>query len=207
MVTLQFTFLVLELRKRFQSVNARLRELIPPLCVPEVRAVFGKAVGEVSSQAVPGRLRQLREAYVVLVHAADTLQRHFGLPMALGIGHCIAGATFSAYGLLSPAVLRQSAIQEASLSALWLVHHSSQLVAMTLACAVAVDEATETGVLLVRASAVCGWRCPEVDAFLQLTLWGPRVRFTAAGLVVVDRSLLVSSLALVVTYLVVLGQH
>ncbi|XP_049854822.1 uncharacterized protein LOC126335510 [Schistocerca gregaria] len=207
LVTLQFVFLVLELRERFRSVNASLRELLPPLSVPELRAVFGEDFWGVSPRAASGRLRQLREAYVVLTHAAETLQQHCGPPLALNIACCVGAATFYAYGMLSSAGRQLSPYQWAGTTALWLANHSFRLVAMSLACAAAADAAADTGPLLLRASAVCDWRDPELDAFMQLTLRGPPLCFTAAGLVVVDRRLLVSALAVVVSYLVVLGQQ
>ncbi|XP_049855106.1 uncharacterized protein LOC126335691 [Schistocerca gregaria] len=206
-VALQFVFLVLELRERFQSINASIRDSLPPLSVPELRAVFGVGKEQVSPQATSGRLRQLRDAYVVLMHAGETLQRHFGLPVALNIAHCVGGITFYAYGMLSPAGTRQSPYRGVSLSVLWLAHHSLRLVVTSLACAATADAAADTGPLLLRASAVCDWRSPELDAFMRLTLRGPQLRFTAAGLFVVDRRLLVSALAVVVTYLVILGQQ
>ncbi|XP_049947579.1 uncharacterized protein LOC126455861 [Schistocerca serialis cubense] len=207
MVTMQFVFLVLELWERFQSVNARIRELLPPLSVPELRAVLGHELGDVSPQADSGRLRQLREAYLVLMHAAETLQQHFGLPLALIIAGCVGGTTFFAYDVVSSGGKRHSPFEWSIMSGLWMVHHSLQLVAVSLACAATVDSAAYTGPLLLRASALCDWRGPELDAFMQLTLRGPRLQFSAAGLVVIDRRLLVSALAVVVTYLVILRQQ
>ncbi|XP_049771965.1 uncharacterized protein LOC126152474 [Schistocerca cancellata] len=171
------------------------------------RAVLGHELGGVSPQSASGRLRQLREAYLVLMHAAETLQQHFGLPLALIIAGCVGGTTFYAYDVVSSGRKRHSPFEWSIMSGLWMVHHSLQLVALSLACAATVDSAAYTGPLLLRASALCDWRGPELDAFTQVTLRGPRLQFSAAGLVVIDRRLLVSALAVVVTYLVILGQQ
>ncbi|XP_049947691.1 uncharacterized protein LOC126455978 [Schistocerca serialis cubense] len=201
MITLQFVLLVLELWARFSSVNACLQEVLSFPCSTTV------------GRAPPSRrlsLLQLQEAYVALGRAADHLLAHFGVPVAVDIAKCMVGATSSSYdvfiellqsngkqGLVVPSV----AVPEA-----WLALHWLELLLMSLSCAAAENAAAATGVILLRSSAVPRLRSADVDDFLRLTLHGPRVSFTAAGFVKIDRRLLVSVLTAIVTYLIIMGQ-
>ncbi|XP_049855140.1 gustatory receptor for sugar taste 43a-like [Schistocerca gregaria] len=211
MITLQFVCLVLELWERFRTVNASLRESLPPLRAPEMRALFGGAPPS-PPPARPGGLRRLREAYVASARAAELLQRHFGWALAVEVAYSVAGALCSSYEIVRMAAGPRGRVRLAlsgavSTSALWLAYHCLRLAATSLACAAAAAAAADTGVLLLRAWALSDWRSAELDRFLRLALHGPPLRFTAAGLVRVDRRLLVSAIAVVVTYLVVLSQH
>ncbi|XP_047106659.1 uncharacterized protein LOC124775869 [Schistocerca piceifrons] len=208
LVTMQFVIMVLELRQRFCSLNADLRLSLPLPCNSEMR---GLLCGSSRRLAPARKLRQLREAHVALARAAEFLQSHFGWPVAFDVTYCVCGATCSAYEVLMKTVQPRSIVefsysQQPAVSALWFAFHTLKLLSVVLSCAATADEAAATGVFLLRAVVTSDLRCADVEAFLQLTLHSPPLRFTAAGFVTLDRRLLVSALAAMVTYLVILGQ-
>ncbi|XP_049947639.1 gustatory and pheromone receptor 32a-like [Schistocerca serialis cubense] len=218
MVTLQQVMLVLELLARFRSLNANLLDASVLPADARLRFLLGGTwppnphpVQRPSPPLAVSSLRQLQEAHVALMRAAELLQQHFGLSAAATIATSVCGATCSAYELLMALVephwiTQYSVFYSASASALWLALHLTKVVSLALSSAVAADSASTTGLILLRASALSTRYSPEHEAFLRLTLLGPPLRFTAAGFVTVDRRLLVSGIAVVITYVVILGQ-
>ncbi|XP_046988747.1 gustatory receptor 68a-like [Schistocerca americana] len=200
--------MVLELRERFCSLNADLRSLLPLSGDP---TMWRPMVGPSRRVAPAGRLRQLRKAQMALSHAAEFLQSYFGLPMAFNVAYCLCSALCSAYEILMQLVrphwiVEFSYSESSAVSGLWAAYHSLNILLVCLSCSATADEAAACGLFLLRASVMSDRRCAELEAFLRLTLHSPPLRFTAAGFVTLDRRLLVSALAAIVTYLVILGQ-
>ncbi|XP_047106745.1 uncharacterized protein LOC124775945 [Schistocerca piceifrons] len=204
LITLQFVLLVLELWVRFRSLNANLLQELPApveiLPAPVAR-----------SPPEPGRLRQLLGAYAALRRAAGFLQGHFGLPVAFSVAHSLCCSTASCYELLlvqmrSRWVSRLPLSPSPANSAMWLTYHWLKLTTMALSCAALKEEASATGDHLLKASVLYERRRHELEGFLRLATYGQPLSFSAAGFLNVDRRLLVSALAILVTYLVILGQ-
>ncbi|XP_047106784.1 uncharacterized protein LOC124775988 [Schistocerca piceifrons] len=204
MTTLQFVVLELELWVRFCSLNTRLLEVIP------VRMTSASLEG--ASQLPPlGRLRQLLEAYTALRHGAQHLQKHFGVPVAVSVAKSLCCSTCSAYEVLLIQLRPQWAEQlplspSVGNSLMFLTLRWLQLTIVALSCAAVEDAAATTGEILLWASVVCKGRCSDLEAFLPVISHGPRLHFSAAGFFIVNRRLIVSALAIVITYLVILGQ-
>ncbi|XP_049772020.1 putative gustatory receptor 28b [Schistocerca cancellata] len=215
-MTLQQVMLVLELWVRFCSLNANLLEVLSfPgdswLCFLLGGTWLPTTPPRPPLPVIDSSLCQLQDAHVALTRAADMLQQHFGLPTTASTAASVCGATCSAYELLmalvNPDWIEQySLFQSAGVSALWLAYHLIKLVSLALSSAKAIDAAAATGVILLRASTVSTCSSPQNEAFLRLTMMGPPLRFTAAGFITVDRRLLVSATAIVITYVIILGQ-
>ncbi|XP_049800091.1 gustatory and pheromone receptor 32a-like [Schistocerca nitens] len=218
MANLQQVMLVLELWARFRSLNANLLDVTVLPADARLRFLLGgtwppnpNPVQRPSPPLAVSSLRQLQEAHVALMRAAELLQQHFGLSAAATIATSVCGATCSAYELLMALVdprwiAQYSVFHSAGASALWLAFHLTKVMSLALSSAVTTDSASTTGVILLRASALSTRYSPDHEAFLRLTLMGPPLNFTAAGFVTVDRRLLVSGIAVVITYVVILGQ-
>ncbi|XP_049855132.1 uncharacterized protein LOC126335719 [Schistocerca gregaria] len=212
LVTLQYVMLMLELWARFRTLNGHLLESLRSAGDSEMGALLGGTTTPSSQLRLqPTRQRHLRDAYITLTHAADLLQQHFGLPMAVNIATCVCGGACSLYEMIIMVInphwiLQFSVIRSAASSTAWFLFHSFKLVSVALSAAAAADAAAATGVILLRTSVVSGWCDPHDDAFLCLTLQTPPLRFTAAGFFTIDRPLLVSAIAAIVTYVIILVQ-
>ncbi|XP_049855104.1 uncharacterized protein LOC126335689 [Schistocerca gregaria] len=204
MMTLQFAVLELEMWMRFCSLNARLQEAVPVHLTPLSR----EAASQLTS---PRRLRQLLESYTSLCRGAKHLQNHFGAPVAVTVAQSVWCSTCSAYEVLliqlRPQWARKLPLSPSVCNSLmFLASHWLRLTTLALSCAAVEHAAATTGELLLSASVTSGGRCAELESFLPFIIHGPRLRFSAAGFFTVDRRLLVSALAIVVTYVVILGQ-
>ncbi|XP_049794584.1 gustatory receptor 68a-like [Schistocerca nitens] len=149
---------------------------------------------------------------MALRRAAGSLQNHFGLPVAAIVAYTLWGETASAYQVLLEVLRpawysRERLCSSAASSTMWFVYGWIKLSTMALACAAISDTDAATGVILLRTSAEsCDRRCPDLAAFLQWTTYSQSLSFSAAGFFNVDRSLLVNALAVIITYVVILGQ-
>ncbi|XP_049947625.1 uncharacterized protein LOC126455910 [Schistocerca serialis cubense] len=202
MITLQFTLLVLELWTRFRSINANLLKVLPS------RRSFLQLEAPTWLPSAT-RVRHLRDAYLALARALDLLQDHFGLTVVFVVASSLGGATAKAYDLLSMQLSWPShgVVQiPVAYSLISMAYNCLKLLMMALSCAAVKDAAATTGVLLLRSSVSCGWCCTDLKAFLQLTRHSHPLSFSAAGFFTVDRRLLVSAVAVLVTYLVILQQ-
>ncbi|XP_046988871.1 uncharacterized protein LOC124594543 [Schistocerca americana] len=206
LVTLQFVLLELELWARFRFLHSRLLEIVPPRHTP---ASLFRPTRSLSPP--PSRLRQLLEAYLALGRAAQLLQDHFGAPVAVTVAQSVCCSTRSAYEVLLKQLQPQWTSQlhlssSVGNSFMWFATHWLRLSTVALSCAAVEQEAAAATALFLRASVASEGRCPELEAFLPLLVHSPPLRFSAAGFFTVDRRLLVSTLALVVTYVVILAQ-
>ncbi|XP_049855127.1 gustatory and pheromone receptor 32a-like [Schistocerca gregaria] len=210
LVTLQFVVFVLELWAGFKALNSAVLQTVASensSCV--VATLLGL------SGTPPGstldNLQNLRWAHLLLRRAAEVLQDHFGMTLALDLSYTISGIICSSHEIIV-AMSRQEEVVgilyvgATRQSLLWLVLHMWKLSALTLCCSAVSTEAAATRLLLQRAFAVHSTPSPQMAALLRLVALSPQLRFTAAGFVNVDRGLLVSALAAAVTYLVLLTQ-
>ncbi|XP_049947713.1 gustatory and pheromone receptor 32a-like [Schistocerca serialis cubense] len=196
--------MALELWVRLRSLNTCLLEMV-------LRSDLRVLLVAPQEAITTGRLSHLLEAFVALGRAAEVLEEHFGLLVATDIAQCVIGATCSAYellivisGLSSTKILIYN--KSVSTSVLWLAYHCLKLAAIALSCAAFENAARRTGVILRRSPVLRSSFAGEVEAFLRVTSQDSLLRFTAAGFIEVDRRLLVSALAVVITYLVIIGQ-
>ncbi|XP_049947583.1 uncharacterized protein LOC126455866 [Schistocerca serialis cubense] len=206
LVTLQFVLLELELWARFRFLHSRLLEIVPPRHTP---APLFRPTRSLSPP--PSRLRQLLEAYLALGRAAQLLQDNFGAQVAVTVAQSVCCSTRSAYEVLLKQLQPQWTSQlhlssSVGNSFMWFATHWLRLSTVALSCAAVEQEAAASTALFLRASVAYEGRCPELEAFLPLLVHSPPLRFSAAGFFTVDRRLLVSTLALVVTYVVILAQ-
>ncbi|XP_049855107.1 uncharacterized protein LOC126335692 [Schistocerca gregaria] len=206
LTTLQFVLLKLEMWVRFRSLNSRLREVIPSCVVPA-----SLHLPLASFSPPPGRLHHLLEAYMSLYHAAHLLQGHFGGPVAISVAHSVTSSTRSAYEVLLKQLQPQWTSQlhlgtSVCNSLMWLTSHWLRLSTVALSCAAVEQEAARTTALFLRASEASDGLWPELEAFLPFVVHSPPLRFSAAGFFTVDRQVLVSALAIVITYVVIMAQ-
>ncbi|XP_049800037.1 gustatory and pheromone receptor 32a-like [Schistocerca nitens] len=157
------------------------------------------------------RLSHLREAFLALIRAAEKLEEHFQLSLAAEIAHAVFGAICSSYEVFitieKPHITRLLPYSKSlNTSMLWLAYHCFKIVCLALSCGAAKDAARRTGVILRRLPVLPTSLSGEVDAFLRVTSQEAQLNFTAAGFVEIDRRFMVSALAVVITYLVVIGQ-
>ncbi|XP_049855108.1 gustatory receptor 68a-like [Schistocerca gregaria] len=204
LMTLQFTIFELELWSRFRLLNDGLTKAVPVPLTPA-------SLEGVSPSTSACRLRQLLEAYTSLRRAAQLLQCHFGAPVALSVAQSVCCSTCSAYEVLLTQLRPQWAEQlplspSVGNSLLWLSYHWLRLTMVSLSCAAVEHEAANTTELVLRAAVASEGRCADLESFLLLVTHGPTLRFSAAGFFIVNRRLLVSALAIVLTYLIILGQ-
>ncbi|XP_049947584.1 uncharacterized protein LOC126455867 [Schistocerca serialis cubense] len=204
LTTLQFVILQLELWVRFCYLNDRLTKAAPVPLTPA-------SLEGVSTSTSPFRLHQLLESYTSLRRAAQLLQSHFGVPVAVSVAQSVCCSTCSAYEVLLTQLRPQWAEQlplspSVGNSLLWLSYHWLRLSTVSLTCAAVEHEAANTSELVLRAAVASEGRCADLESFLVLVTHGPPLHFSAAGFFIVNRRLLVSALAIVVTYLIILGQ-
>ncbi|XP_049947966.1 uncharacterized protein LOC126456258 [Schistocerca serialis cubense] len=212
--------LVLELLRRYKVLNRQI--------VLAVRRDIGTAgladeylieivIGEHQLSRGPRdtNVNDLRAAYAVLHRAAEALQQQYGPAVVLMMASAFFGVICSSYEIIVLVVMedveRKSGVLSHSLlvSSVWLAFHGVKLVAVSMCCAAACDEERRTGVLLHRAataSALCGTPLPEAEAFLREVRRGPPLSFTAGGFFHIRRSLVISTLATVITHIVILTQ-
>ncbi|XP_046988749.1 uncharacterized protein LOC124594422 [Schistocerca americana] len=203
-VLLQFVLLVLELWVRLKSLNECLLVEVYHPRPPQLQVAPQPATSSV-------RLSHLREAFLALIHAGERLEEHFRLSLAADVAHAVIGAICSSYEVLIiiekphiTGLLPYSKSLTTSMS--WLTYHCFKIVCLALSCGAAKDAARRTGVILRRLPVLPPSLSGEVEAFLRVTSQEAQLNFTAAGFVEIDRQLVVSALAVVITYLVVIGQ-
>ncbi|XP_047106781.1 putative gustatory receptor 39b [Schistocerca piceifrons] len=206
LTTLQFVLLELELWVRFRSLNSRLTEVIPACLTP---VSLHRPIASFSPP--PGRLHQLLEAYMSLYYAEQLLQDHFGGPVAISVAQSVSCSTRSAYEVLLKQLKPKWTSQlhlgpSVSNTVMWLTFHWLRLSTVALSCAAVEQEAAATIALFLKASVASEGHCPELEAFLPLLVHSPPLRFSAAGFFTVDRRVLVSALAIVITYVVIMAQ-
>ncbi|XP_049947624.1 gustatory receptor 68a-like [Schistocerca serialis cubense] len=211
-MSLQYVLLVLELWVRFQTLNAVLLQSLQFTVDPELWSLLGGSTTLASLVMLQhSRQRHLRDAYVTLTHAADLLQEHFGLAMAVNIATSVCSVTLSLYELVmtvtKPGWIFQFSLSKSSRGpVMWVLFHSTKLLSVAFSSAAAADAAAATGLILLRTSALSTWRDSQDDSFLRFTLQVPPLRFTAAGFFTVDRPLLVSIVTVIMTYVIILAQ-
>ncbi|XP_047106758.1 uncharacterized protein LOC124775960 [Schistocerca piceifrons] len=209
LVTLQFIVLVLEVWAGFKALNSGILQTVSSEIDPCVVSTLLDLSD--SPPVTSSNLHDLQQAYLLLHRAAEVLQNHFGMTVALDLTLSISGVICSSYEIAT-IVSREKevggflyeGVTRASL--LWLVLHAWKLAALTLTCSAVSAEAAATRLLLQRAVCLHSRPGPQLGALLRLVALGPQLCITAAGFVTVDRSLLVSALAVAVTYLVLLTQ-
>ncbi|XP_049947967.1 putative gustatory receptor 2a [Schistocerca serialis cubense] len=219
LVSPHFTLLVMELLLRYRELN---RQLVLTIC-PNT-GTDGSANDcltdillyepELSQRSRDANINDLRAAYAVLHRAAETLQQHYGpaaTSMVAGAFFGVINSSYEIIALLVEDVGINTGVLSHSLlgSSLWLAYHGVKLVAVSMCCAAACDEERRTGVLLHRAAtafALCGTPLPEAEAFLHEVRRGPPLSFTAGGFFHIRRSLVISTLATVITHIVILTQ-
>ncbi|XP_049768061.1 uncharacterized protein LOC126101450 [Schistocerca cancellata] len=195
--------MVLEVWTRLSTLNTTLLEELPVL-------LLSPPVGH--SWLPPGhaRLRQLLVAHMTLRRAAECLQNHFGLPVAAFLTYTMCAAMSTAYQTLLEVLERswhsQRRICTFTSTIVYFAYTWIKLSTMALACAAMKDTDAATGVILLKVSVSRGRRCPDFGDFLRWTRYGPPLCFSAAGFCTIDRSLLLSALAIIITYLVILLQ-
>ncbi|XP_049947620.1 uncharacterized protein LOC126455906 [Schistocerca serialis cubense] len=161
-------------------------------------------------------LRQIRHAHAALHRAAELLQRHLGTTVALAVANAFWGGIYSSYGLLVlctvPKRTHASVINRSVwLSLFWVSLNAVRLSALAVCCSATCDRAESALVLVQRSAAMTPAveshaGAAELAALQSQVAATPRLAFTAAGFLTVDRRLLVTVLSATVTYLVILGQ-
>ncbi|XP_049800035.1 uncharacterized protein LOC126235355 [Schistocerca nitens] len=203
-VVLQFVLLVLELWVRLTTLNeCLLVEMYHPR-PPQLQVAPQPATSSV-------RLSHLREVFMALILAAEKLEEHFRFSLVADIAHAVFGAICSSCEVLiiidKPDVTGSLPYSKSlRTSMLWLAYHYFKIVCLALSCAAAKDASRRTGVILHRLPVLSPSLSDEVEAFLRMTSLEVQLNFTAAGFIEIDRHFLVSALAVVFTYLVVIGQ-
>ncbi|XP_047098579.1 gustatory receptor for sugar taste 43a-like [Schistocerca piceifrons] len=195
--------MVLEVWTRLSTLNTTLLEELPVI-------LLSPPVGHSWLPPGHGRLRQLLVAHMTLRRAAECLQNHFGLPVAALLTYTMCAAMSTAYQILLEMLERswhsQLRICTLTSSIVYFAYTWIKLSTMALACSAMKDTDAATGVILLKASVSRGRRCPDLGDFLRWITYGPPLCFSAAGFCTVDRSLLLSVLTIIITYLVILGQ-
>ncbi|XP_049855128.1 gustatory and pheromone receptor 32a-like [Schistocerca gregaria] len=208
-VTLQFVVLVLKLWTGFKVLNRRILQTVAPKtdsCV--VSILLGRSG---SSPGASSNFHELQRAHLLLHRAAEVLQDHFGMTVALDLTYTISGMICSSYEIVEAISREKEPVGildegQTRVSLVWMVVHLWKLSAMTLSCSAVSAEAAATRLLLQKVVALHSTPGPQLGALLRVVALSPQLRFTAAGFVTVDRSLLVSALTAAVTYLVLLTQ-
>ncbi|XP_049799865.1 putative gustatory receptor 2a [Schistocerca nitens] len=219
LVSHHFTLLVMELLLRYRELNRQLVLTICPNtgtagCANDCLTDILLYEPKLSQRSRDANINDLRAAYAVLHRAAETLQQQYGPAAALMVAGAFFGVIYSSYEIIAllveDVVINTGALSHSLLgSSLWLAYHGVKLVAVSMCCAAACDEERRTGVLLHRAAtafALCGTPLPEAEAFLREVRRGPPLSFTAGGFFHIRRSLVISTLAAVITHIVILTQ-
>ncbi|XP_049855572.1 uncharacterized protein LOC126336126 [Schistocerca gregaria] len=209
-ITMQFVESVLELWIRLKCLNASLVKTLSCLGEPNLSQLLLGWQQKEQHVDLSGRLRLLQRAHLVLQRAAEFLETHVSPAMTFHVVYSVLGTIYSSYEVLIALVVPEQVesilvTPSLSFSACWLVRHVFELVALTLSCSALQDQEAQATTLLRRAAGLTGEE-PEVKAFLSQLERGPTLRFTASGLLPIDRRLLVSAISATVTYLVLLGQ-
>ncbi|XP_046988483.1 putative gustatory receptor 28b [Schistocerca americana] len=207
---MQFIVSVLELWARLKSLNASLVNTLSCLGEPTLSQLLLGWQQKEPHEELNGKLRRLQHVHLLLQRAAELLQAHVSPAITFHVVYSVLGTIYSSYEVLVTLVAPEqveSVLVTPSLSftACWLVRHVFELVALTFSCSALQDQEAQAATLLRRAAGLTGEE-PEMKAFLNQLERGPTLRFTASGLLPIDRRLLVSAVSATVTYLVVLGQ-
>ncbi|XP_049855286.1 gustatory receptor for sugar taste 43a-like [Schistocerca gregaria] len=206
----QFVVPVLELWSRFRTLNAQLVDCLSCLGEPRLSQLLLGWQKKRRCDNLSGRLRRLQHAHLVLQRAAELLQEHVSPAVTFHVVYSVLGTIYSIYELLVVLMVQkkvESLLMYPSLSfcSYWLVHHVFNLLLMTLSCSILEDQEAQTAAVLCRSVGMAE-SAPLAEAFLLQIKHGPSIRFTASGLLPINKSLLVSAVSAVATYLVVLGQ-
>ncbi|XP_049947613.1 uncharacterized protein LOC126455898 [Schistocerca serialis cubense] len=212
LVTLQCILLVLEVRTRFQIINDSILTTAASNGNSHISRILLGVIHSPEEDCHP-RVSQIDKAHAILHRAAELLQQHFGLTLALQITQAVQVLIYGSYEILTLWIDhtngRRALISKSILySAEWIATYLVGAIALVVSCSAMVDEAERTRVLVVRA-ATLGWRRglqPEVEALLLQVMALPPLSVRAAGFLTIDRKLLVSALCATITYLVILGQ-
>ncbi|XP_046988482.1 putative gustatory receptor 2a [Schistocerca americana] len=210
----------MELLLRYRALNRLLVTTICPIteaarCADKGLIKILIAEPQPSQEQQETTINDLRAAYAALDCAAEALQQQYGLAVALMVASAFFGVIYSSYEIIVLVVIGDVQSITAALSrsllvsSLWLVYHGVKLMAVSMCCSATCDEERRTGVLLHRAataSALCGTPLPEAEAFLREVRRGPPLSFTAGGFFHIRRSLIISTLATVITHIVILTQ-
>ncbi|XP_046988829.1 uncharacterized protein LOC124594499 [Schistocerca americana] len=202
--------LVMEVWVRLRALNRCITAVVARCGDPRLSQLL---LDRPRSDSRQTELRRIRLAHLALHRAAELLQRHVGTTMAMTVANTFCGATYSAYGVLELWTLPERALVSAvntsiPMAILWTFLNAVRLSSVALPSSAAASQAQNRRMLVMRAAAVgVPWPMRSELAVLQSQVADTtRFSFTGAGFIRVDRSLLVTVLGTIITYLVILGQ-